>query len=68
VARLGERVFDEGAVGLLHLRDAELGLRHHLHAERGQHLAELAQLAGVVACEHQPSHDSTAEKIQFKTI
>ncbi|MNC95699.1 hypothetical protein D3C83_128830 [compost metagenome] len=49
MARLGERVLDEGAVRLLGLGDAQFRLRHDLHAERGQHLAELAQLAGVVA-------------------
>ena len=68
MARLGERVLDEGAVRLLDLADAELGLRHHFHAERSEHLPEFAQLAGVVACEHQPSHELTAEKLDSKTI
>ena len=56
VARLGQRVLDEGAVRLFGLGDAELRLRQHLDAERREHALELAQLAGIVGCDDQFFH------------
>ena len=58
MARLGERVLDEGRVRLVGFGDAQLGLGHHLEAERREHLAELAELAGVAAGEDEFLHSS----------
>ena len=56
MARLGERVLDEGGMGLLGFPDAERRLRQQLDAQRRQQRAELAQLAGVVGGENEFFH------------
>src|SRR5687768_15232152 len=58
MARLGERILEEGGVRLVGLRDAERRLRHQLDGQRGEDGADLPQLAGIARREdqlHRPS-------------
>ena len=60
VARLLQRVFDEGGVRLLALGHAELPLRDQFPAERGEDGVELFQLLGVVRGEDELLHEARA--------
>jgi len=48
VARLGERVLEEGPMGLFRLGHAPVRLRHGVDPKRPEHRLQLAQLAGIV--------------------
>ena len=52
MARLGQGVLDKGAVRLLGLGDAQIGLAHQFHIQRGQHGLQLGQFAAIIRCEH----------------
>src|SRR6266849_3099377 len=56
VARLGERVFDEGAVRFFCIGETEARLRDDLHAERGEQRLELTQLSRIGGGEHEFFH------------
>ncbi len=59
MARLGQRVFDEGEVRLLRFRHLEFALRLEIEAERRQQLGEFFQLAGVIGGKYESlSHES----------
>ena len=51
-AGLGQGVLDKGAVRLLGLAHAEVGLAHQLHAQGGQHGLQFGELAAVVGCQY----------------
>ena len=68
VARLGQRVLDEGAVRLFRFGNAELRLREHLDAKRCEHLLELAQFAGIVGGDDQFLHVDSLYHIARKPI
>ena len=51
-ARLGQRVFDKGAVRLLGLAHAQVGLAHQFYTQRRKHGLQLGQLATVVGCQY----------------
>ena len=66
MARLGQRVLDEGEVRLLGLGDAQLALRHQLQRQRREQRLQLGQLLGVVGRQHQPqSIGSCRERQRF---
>src|SRR5262249_27416883 len=54
MARLRERVLDEGDMRLLGLADAELALAHELDRQRAEQRAQLVELLRVVGRQHQP--------------
>ena len=59
VPRLGQRVLDEGRVGLVRFRRVEFRLRDHREAARRQQAAEFAQLALVAGCQ-----DETGDQLR----
>jgi hypothetical protein len=60
MACLGKRVFDETGVRFLGLWKPKCRLRDDLHTKRLEDLADLAQLARIVACDDQfPEHART---------
>src|SRR2546427_4283481 len=56
VARLGERVLDEGAVRFFCIGDAQAGLRNDLRSERREQRFELTELPGIGGGEHEFFH------------
>src|SRR5260221_6505718 len=56
VARLGERVLDEGAVRFFGIAHPEARLRNDLHSERREQRFELAELPGIGGGEHESFH------------
>src|SRR6185295_4034472 len=56
VARLGERVLEEGVVRFVCLRNAELGLGKNLKLKRRQQFADLADLSRISRRKDQPLH------------
>src|SRR5690606_36439713 len=68
VARLGERILDEGAVRLGRLGNAELGLAHEFHAQRREQRLQLGQLARVVGREDQLHAGSAAFSAAFCAV
>src|SRR5437868_777264 len=55
VACLGKRIFDEGDVRLVGIRDDKVALRHDRNAKRSKQAAEFAELARIARRENQPS-------------
>ena len=51
-ARFGQGVFNKGAVRLLGLAHAQVGLANQLHAQRGEHGLQFGQFAEVVGCQY----------------
>ena len=49
MARFGQRVLDESAMRFVRFRDIECGLRQHFDTQGFQQMADLPQLAGIVA-------------------
>src|SRR3954464_1897090 len=58
MARLGERILEEGVVRLFRFGNGESRLRHGLDVERLQQLGELADLAGIVRRDDDALHAS----------
>src|SRR5215467_12893301 len=66
MARLGERVLDEGLKRFFASVYAERALVDHLHAKRGEHRCEFALLARVVGGENEALHALAARVFQAK--
>jgi hypothetical protein len=49
MAGFEDRVLDEAESGFLGIADAEVGLRHDLHRQGGEYLAEFTELALIAA-------------------
>ena len=56
MARLEQRVFDEGESGFFGVLDAEFALRHHFEMAVGKQRVEFGELAAVAAGENDALH------------
>ncbi|MNL26753.1 hypothetical protein D3C87_1483020 [compost metagenome] len=52
MARLSQRIFNKGYMGLFGFGHAELALRHEFYAQGREQGGKLTQLAGVVGRQH----------------